>query len=85
MIVEDAIVVIEIMDGGTFDPLGRGRQPFSRRSFFAGSAAGSSALGLADCATPDGLILAEAAKIYGPTPDEKNPIPAADISTVDPK
>jgi lipoprotein-anchoring transpeptidase ErfK/SrfK len=31
------------------------------------------------------LILAEAAKIYGPMPDEKFPIPAVDISKVDPK
>ncbi|CAA2100914.1 putative L,D-transpeptidase YnhG [Methylobacterium bullatum] len=57
----------------------------SRRSFLAGSAAGFGALGLAGCATTDGLILAEAAKIYGPMPDEKFPIPATDIRKVDPK
>ncbi|MBX9932815.1 MAG: L,D-transpeptidase [Methylobacterium sp.] len=56
-----------------------------RRSFLVGSAAGFGTLGLAGCATSDGLILAEAAKVYGPMPDEKFPIPAADISKVNPK
>ena len=56
-----------------------------RRSFLVGSAAGFGALGLAGCATSDDLFLAEAAKVYGPMPDEKFPIPAVDISKVDPK
>jgi lipoprotein-anchoring transpeptidase ErfK/SrfK len=56
-----------------------------RRSFLVGSATGLGALGLAGCSTSDGLILAEAAKIYGPMPDEKFPIPAVDVSKVDPK
>ncbi len=34
---------------------------------------------------PDGISLAEAAKIYGPAPDEKFPIPAVDVSKIDPK
>ena len=64
---------------------GRPADLLSRRAFLAGSAAGLSALSLAGCATSDGLILAEARKTYGPMPDEKFPIPAADISKVDPK
>ncbi|GJE18651.1 hypothetical protein AIGOOFII_3380 [Methylobacterium marchantiae] len=58
---------------------------FSRRSLLVGSAAGFGALGLAGCATTDGILLAEAAKNYGPMPDEKFPIPATDIRKVDPK
>jgi len=57
----------------------------SRRSFLGGSVAGLGALGLAGCATTDGLLLAEAATVYGPMPDEKFPIPAVDISKVNPK
>ena len=53
--------------------------------FLVGSTVGFGALGLAGCATSDSLMLAEAAKIYGPMPDEKFPIPAVDISKVDPK
>ncbi|MBV9078293.1 MAG: L,D-transpeptidase [Methylobacteriaceae bacterium] len=57
----------------------------SRRSFLAGSAAALGGLGLAGCATVDGLTLAEAEKLYGPVPTEKFPIPAAEIAKVDPK
>jgi len=57
----------------------------SRRSFLAGSAASLGALGLAGCATSDGMSLAEARQVYGPVPDEKFPIPAIDVSKVDPK
>jgi lipoprotein-anchoring transpeptidase ErfK/SrfK len=56
----------------------------SRRFFLLGSAAGLGALGLAGCAS-DGMSLAEAQKLYGPVPEEKFPIPAADVSKVDPK
>ncbi|WP_294536167.1 L,D-transpeptidase [uncultured Rhodoblastus sp.] len=56
-----------------------------RRSFLFGSAAGLGALGLAGCATTDGMGRAEAAKLYGPVPDEKFPIPAVDVSKLDPK
>lgn len=55
-----------------------------RRSFLLGSAVSLGALGLAGCAT-GGISLAEAEKIYGAMPDEKFPIPAADVSKVDPK
>ncbi|MFG1359768.1 L,D-transpeptidase [Xanthobacter pseudotagetidis] len=55
----------------------------SRRSFLMGSALGLGALSLAGCA--DGLSLAEAEKLYGPLPNEKFPIPATDISKVNPK
>lgn len=57
---------------------------FDRRSFLLGSAVSLGALGLAGCAT-GGISLAEAEKIYGAMPDEKFPIPAADVSKVDPK
>lgn len=56
----------------------------SRRSFLSGSAAGLGALGLAGCMTTDPSRI-EAEKIYGPRPNEKFPIPAVDISKMDPK
>ncbi len=55
-----------------------------RRSFLLGSAAGLGALGLAGCAT-DGMSLADAEKLYGAAPNEKFPIPAVDVSKIDPK
>ncbi|TCK16587.1 secreted protein [Ancylobacter aquaticus] len=71
-------------DDGRMD--GRARPGLlSRRSFLAGSALGLGALGLAGCANPDGMSLAEAAKVYGPVPEEKFPIPAVDVSKVKPK
>ncbi len=65
--------------------LGRRAGLLSRRSFLAGSAVSLGALGLAGCAAPEGMSLAEAAKVYGPLPDEKFPIPAVDVSKVKPK
>lgn len=56
-----------------------------RRSFLVGSAASVGALGLAGCVTTDDLSRMEAQALYGPVPDKKFPIPAADISKVDPK
>ncbi|SFG55448.1 L,D-transpeptidase [Methylobacterium gossipiicola] len=56
-----------------------------RRAFLVGSAAGLGALGLAGCVNTDGALRAEAAKTYGPMPGEKFPIPATDISKLDPK
>lgn len=83
MILDDANA-----DAGKLDRiarLGRGGGLLSRRMFLLGSAAGAGALGLAGCGTSDSLILAEAAKVYGPMPDEKFPIPAVDMSKVNPK
>ena len=57
----------------------------NRRSFLVGSAVGLGALGLAGCATSDGMSRAEAERVYGPVPDENFPIPAVDVSKVDPK
>jgi len=57
----------------------------NRRSFLLGSAAGLGALGLAGCATTDGMSRAEAEKVYGAVPDEKFPIPAVDVTKFDPK
>jgi lipoprotein-anchoring transpeptidase ErfK/SrfK len=56
-----------------------------RRSFLLGSAAGLGALGLGGCSTTDDLMRAEAAKVYGPVPEEKFPIPAVDVRKLDPK
>jgi len=82
-----------IMDGGIVDAgaIDEGAPPglrsglLSRRSFLFGSAVGLGALGLAGCAVTDGMSLAEAQKLYGPAPDEKFPIPAVDVSKINPK
>lgn len=65
--------------------LGNCPKLLDRRSFLIGSAAGLSGLGLAGCASTDGISLAEARALYGPVPQEKFPIPAVDVSKVDPK
>lgn len=65
--------------------LGQSCELLSRRSFLLGSAAGLGALGLTGCATTDEISLAEAAKLYGPASNEKFPIPAVDVSKIDPK
>ncbi len=57
----------------------------NRRSFLVGSAASLGALGLGGCVTTDDMGRMEAMALYGPVPDKKFPIPAADISKVDPK
>jgi len=77
-----------IADVGEIDEAGRpglrsGR--FDRRTFLFGSAASLGALALNGCAVSDGMSLAEAGKLYGPEPDEKFPIPAVDVSKIDPK
>ena len=56
-----------------------------RRSFLFGASAGLGALGLAGCATSDGMSLAEAEKLYAAVPDKKFPIPAVDVGKIDPK
>jgi lipoprotein-anchoring transpeptidase ErfK/SrfK len=83
---------IMIMDGGIGDGgidgaalLGPQSGHLNRRSFLLGSAVGLGALGLAGCATSDDVSRAEAAKFYGSMPDEKFPIPAVDVSKIDPK
>ena len=83
---------IRITDGGIADAgemdavnrLGLRSGFLNRRSFLFGSAVGLGALGLTGCVS-DGMSLAEAAKLYGPAPDEKFPIPAVDVSKIDPK
>jgi lipoprotein-anchoring transpeptidase ErfK/SrfK len=72
--------------GEAREPAGAGSRSgaLSRRAFLFGSAAGFGALALAGCAS-DGMSLAEAQKLYGPAPDEKFPIPAVDVSKLDPK
>jgi lipoprotein-anchoring transpeptidase ErfK/SrfK len=83
---------IMIMDGGIADDgdrdvaarVGLRSGLLNRRSFLFGSAVGLGALGLAGCAS-DSMSLAEAEKLYGLVPDEKFPIPAVDVSKIDPK
>jgi lipoprotein-anchoring transpeptidase ErfK/SrfK len=70
--------------GAAGTALGDAAGSLSRRSFLAGSALTLGAVGLGGCAS-DTLLLAEAAKTYGPMPDEKFAIPAVDISKVNPK
>ena len=75
-------------DGGSSDDaavLGPRSGLLDRRSFLFGSAVSVGALSLAGCVTHDGMSVAEASKLYGPVPDEKFPIPAVDVSKVDPK
>ncbi len=61
------------------------RALLDRRSFLLGATAGLGALGLGGCVTSDGMSLAEAQVVYGPLPQEKFPIPAVDVTKVDPK
>jgi len=56
----------------------------NRRLFLSGSSAILGALGLTGCVS-DGVSLAEAARLYGPVPNEKYPIPAVDVSKLNPK
>lgn len=56
-----------------------------RRSFLSGAAAGLGALGLGGCMATEGMSAAEAAKIYASVPDSKFPIPAVDVSKINPK
>ncbi len=69
---------------GETEMVGFRRAPLTRRSFLSGSIASLGALGLAGCVT-DGMSRMEAEAMYGPVEDKKFPIPAADISKVDPK
>lgn len=64
---------------------GRGPELLNRRSFLIGSAVGVGVLGLAGCMSTGAMSRREAAALYGPVPDEKFPIPATDISKIDPK
>lgn len=75
-----------IIDGGMDEAALRARRAglVSRRSFLAGSAVSIGALALGGCVT-DGMSLAEAEKVYGPVPQEKFPVPAIDVTKVDPK
>lgn len=56
----------------------------NRRLFLAGSAA-LGALTLAGCATSGGMSMAEAERVYGALPNERFPVPAVNISKINPK
>jgi lipoprotein-anchoring transpeptidase ErfK/SrfK len=77
--------IVDVGEGNEGGPLGLRSGRLDRRSFLFGSAAGLGALGLAGCATSDRMIPAEVARLYGPAPAEKFPIPAVDLRNVDPK
>jgi len=83
MMIDDGIADAGERNEGALPGLRSGR--LDRRSFLCGSAVGFGALGLAGCVTSDDMIRAEAAKFYARAPDEKFPIPAVDISKIDPK
>lgn len=57
----------------------------SRRSFLLASVSSLGALALGGCNTTDGISQAEAAKIYAALPHEKFPVPAVDVTKVEPK
>jgi lipoprotein-anchoring transpeptidase ErfK/SrfK len=79
MIVDDGVI-----GAGEMSAVAR-PGPMNRRSFLAGSAAALGALTLAGCATSGGMSLAEAERVYGALPNERFPIPAVNISKVNPK
>jgi len=83
MIMDDGIAVAGKRNEEALLELSSGR--LDRRTFLLGSAAGLGALGLTSCASPDVMIPAEMAALYGPVPNEKFPIPAVDLRKVDPK
>ncbi len=70
----------KVAPAGTLD-----RRSFLARGVAGFGAAGLGALGLAGCVSTDGMSLAEAQAVYGPIPDEKFPVPAVDVTKVDPK
>ncbi|WP_332694006.1 L,D-transpeptidase [Devosia sp.] len=56
-----------------------------RRTFLAGSL-GLGALALAGCSSlGPGMSMAEAERVYGPLPDERFPVPAVNVSKINPK
>jgi lipoprotein-anchoring transpeptidase ErfK/SrfK len=82
------VMVSGIAGAGKTDDGARRNRPagtLDRRSFLFGSAVGLGALGLGGCVTTDDVSRAEAAMMYAPVPDEKFPIPAVDVTKVDPK
>ena len=71
-------------DAGSLQPAAA-CAPLGRRSFLLGATASLGALGLGGCVTGDTMSLAEASRVYGPLPNEKFPVPAVDVTKVDPK
>ncbi len=76
---------VSALAGGMIEQVRPESGLLNRRAFVLGSAAGLGALGLAGCALTDDISLADAAKLYGPAPEEKFPIPAVDVSKINPK
>jgi lipoprotein-anchoring transpeptidase ErfK/SrfK len=73
--------------GYTGKPAARDRrdETLGRRAFLFGSAATLASLALAGCATSGVMSFAEAQKAYGPLPNERFPIPAVNVSKINPK
>ncbi len=79
--------IMNIEDGAMDETrAGNGTGLMNRRSFLVGSAVALGALGLAGCASSGGgMSLAEAEKVYGPLPNERFPVPAVNVSKINPK
>jgi len=71
-------------NGDVADLPAGGASVIDRRLFVRSSAAILGGIGLGGCVS-DGMSLTEAARVYGPVPNEKYPIPAVDVSKIDPK
>jgi lipoprotein-anchoring transpeptidase ErfK/SrfK len=71
--------------GAASEDAGIARSGVLNRRAFLITSAGLGVVGLAGCATSDGISVAEAEKIYGPVPNEKFPIPAVDVRKIKPK
>jgi len=77
--------IADVGEGNVEAPRGLASGRLNRRSFLVGSAVGLGAAGLAGCVSSDDMMRAEAAKLYGPVPNDKFAIPAVDVSKIDPK
>jgi lipoprotein-anchoring transpeptidase ErfK/SrfK len=77
-------VTVQKSDLALFNSGAAATPGISRRSFLVGAAA-VSALALAGCSTTSTMGDAEAKRIYGALPNERFPVPAVDVSRIDPK
>jgi lipoprotein-anchoring transpeptidase ErfK/SrfK len=79
--------IMNIEDGAMDETrAGNGTGLMNRRSFLVGSAVALGTLGLAGCASSGGgMSLAQAEKVYGPLPNERFPVPAVNVSKINPK
>jgi lipoprotein-anchoring transpeptidase ErfK/SrfK len=78
------IIGDDVVDAGAIDAVTRSGL-MNRRSFLLGSAGALGSIGLAGSATSGGMSMAEAERVYGPLPNERFPVPAVNISKINPK